>query len=93
MDARLKGDWERLPELLDAARQYAVEFLATLDARPPSADVPRALPVRPVPREGMGADATLQYFRAQHDGGLSGSAGARYLGFVTGGSTPGSRGG
>lgn len=88
MDARLEGDLERLPELLDAARQYAVEFLATLDARPPSADVPRALPVRPMPREGMGADATLQYFRAQHDGGLSGSAGARYLGFVTGGSTP-----
>ena len=37
---------------------------------------------------GIGASATLEYFTQYYAKGLSGSVGSRYLGFVTGGSTP-----
>lgn len=88
MNPTLARDLETLPELLAAARRYATHFLTTLDERPAAADLPAALPVRPVPERGMGAEAVLRFFREHHDDGLSGSAGPRYLGFVTGGTTP-----
>ena len=41
-----------------------------------------------LPDEGMGAIAALTMFRDKYEAQLSGSPGPRYLGFVTGGSTP-----
>lgn len=37
---------------------------------------------------GIATSATLEYFTQYYAKGLSGSTGSRYLGFVTGGSTP-----
>lgn len=70
---------------------YARSFLDGLPERPAAAPdqltgspptVPVALPA------GCGAGPALAAFVAQYGAGLSGSAGPRYFGFVTGGSTP-----
>ena len=68
------------------ARAYALarEFLDTLPSRPAVAldTVAAAVP------EGIGVDAALAHFAARYAPQLSGSAGPRYFGFVTGGSSP-----
>lgn len=42
----------------------------------------------PLPAQGIGAEAALKLFQQKYSASISGSAGPRYLGFVTGGSTP-----
>lgn len=76
-----------LAEILDAAQRMALSFRASLSTRP----VACPAPLRPsfsLPKEGLGALGALGTFQEQLEPGLSGSPGPRYLGFVTGGSTP-----
>ncbi|GIF14850.1 pyridoxal phosphate-dependent decarboxylase family protein [Actinoplanes teichomyceticus] len=87
MDARLAADLTGLPDLLTAARDYAAEVLDGLPSRPAAAPVPDFAPT-PLPAGGAGAAGALQLFRQRWAPGFSGSAGPRYLGFVTGGATP-----
>ncbi|MFJ7215612.1 pyridoxal phosphate-dependent decarboxylase family protein [Amycolatopsis sp. NPDC098790] len=87
MHPRLAEDLNSLPDLLDAARELAGEALAGLPERPaavPPGDVPRA----PLPGDGAGARGALEEFSRRWEAGFAGSAGPRYLGFVTGGTTP-----
>lgn len=89
MDALLAGDLARLPELLGMTREYAVRFLAGLDERAAAHAGWRAADGKaPLPAEGRGLAAALAEFGERWEAGLSGSAGPRYLGFVTGGATP-----
>lgn len=87
MDSRLDDDLARAAELLDATRGYAVRILEGMPARPvalpPARPEPQALPVA-----GAGAIGALEAFARRWEPGFSASAGPRYLGFVTGGSTP-----
>lgn len=87
MTDALRRDTDHLARILDAARTAALEFLAGLPARRAGT---RPLPPPPLalPEEGAGAEVALATFRARYEAGLSGSAGPRYLGFVTGGATP-----
>lgn len=82
------GDRASFPALLEAASAAASEFLESLPERPVA--VSPLVPPAPLdlPARGEGAAAALASFRARYESGLSGSAGPRYLGFVTGGSTP-----
>jgi glutamate/tyrosine decarboxylase-like PLP-dependent enzyme len=88
MNEQLKKDQQNQGELLQTAVHAATEFLATLPERK-AAVFPHAVPNHPdLPESGLGAAAALQNFRQRFEAGLSGSAGPRYLGFVTGGTTP-----
>jgi glutamate/tyrosine decarboxylase-like PLP-dependent enzyme len=87
MFAKLAEDLAELPSLLDETRTYAARILAGLDDRPaalPTAGTDSA----PLPDSGDGLRAAMSAFAARWEPGFSGSAGPRYLGFVTGGSTP-----
>ncbi len=83
----LSDDLARLPALLEQARDAAQSFLTSLPERPVAA---RPSPPEPLAlREtGIGASEALALFRSRYEAGLSGSSGPRYLGFVTGGTTP-----
>lgn len=86
---RLASDLADLPDLLDATRKFAERALAGLADRPVA---PRRTDVapEPLPRKGIGLAGTLNRFAERWEPGFNGSAGPRYLGFVTGGATPAS---
>ncbi|MFZ1398332.1 MAG: pyridoxal-dependent decarboxylase [Candidatus Promineifilaceae bacterium] len=88
MNQQLKQDQQNQNELLQTAVHAATEFLTTLPERK-AAVFPQTPANRPnLPEIGLGGEAALRQFRQRFEAGLSGSAGPRYLGFVTGGSTP-----
>ena len=87
MDRWLTEDVEGLPELLAATTDLAIRALAGVANRP-VALTPPATAHNPLPTNGIGLLATLAEFQRQWEPGFSGSAGPRYLGFVTGGTTP-----
>ncbi|MEM9596353.1 MAG: pyridoxal-dependent decarboxylase [Acidobacteriota bacterium] len=85
----IRRDRQDLPEILTAARDAAVAFLEGLPRRPAARRPPAEhLAPNDLPERGVGALAAVDRFRSRFEEGLSGSAGPRYLGFVTGGSTP-----
>lgn len=88
MNQQLKQDQQNQNELLQTAVHAATEFLTTLPERK-AAVFPQTPTNRPnLPEIGLGGEAALRQFRQRFESGLSGSAGPRYLGFVTGGTTP-----
>lgn len=89
MHRTLAEDLEHLPALLQAARDFALREVSGLDGRP-VAHLGEAPAPTPLPAEGTGAEGALARFAGQWAPGFSGSAGPRYLGFVTGGATPAS---
>lgn len=90
MHPLLKKDLQSLPELTQSARDLALGYLQGLDERP-AARAPRgqAMDAKPMPLE-QGAAAAMALFEREWLPTLAGSAGPRYLGFVTGGATPAS---
>lgn len=87
MHPLLAADLHQLPALLATARELSLEYLASLPDRPVAVPTPGLAP--PVlPETGVGGEAALRQFWAQHAAQLGASAGPRFLGFVTGGSTP-----
>jgi len=89
MHPTLADDLVRLPALLQSARDLAARELAGLAERP-AVRLDKAPDPQLVPVEGAGAEAALAHFAERWAPGFSGSAGPRYLGFVTGGATPAS---
>jgi len=85
--AVIDDDWAGLDAILDDARGAAGAYLATLRARPPAA-IPPDVPAPALPEDGIGARAAIARFVRDYEPHLSASAGPRYLGFVTGGTTP-----
>lgn len=87
MHPQLANDLENLPDLLDEAQRAAVAFLDGIEDRPVVPDVP--LPeIVPLPARGGGLRSALEEFGERWQPTLAASAGPRYLGFVTGGTTP-----
>ncbi len=86
---RFGEDARAIGPLLDEVRGAALAFLTSLPGRAVAAPLgPAARPAPRLPEGGLGARGAVEHFRAAYEPWLSGSAGPRYLGFVTGGSTP-----
>lgn len=88
MDPQLAQDQARLAQLLDSAVAEAKRFLAGLDTHLGRGHPTTSPAPAPLPATGLGAQAALATFQQRYAPWLSGSAGPRYFGFVTGGVTP-----
>ncbi|MBT1705512.1 pyridoxal phosphate-dependent decarboxylase family protein [Chryseosolibacter indicus] len=89
MHPLLEQDKERIPGLLRKTVSVAEKYFNHVDAIPPGRYV-SDIEKQHLPEKGIGAAATLEYFEKHYAEKIASSAGARYFGFVTGGSTPAS---
>ncbi|MFK7925901.1 MAG: aspartate aminotransferase family protein [Bacteroidia bacterium] len=87
MDTVLKRDLAHWEDLLKETLSAALNYLAELDQHPAGLYYQQAH-FAPLPNHGGGGRAALHSFQTQYQAQLSGSSGSRYLGYVTGGTTP-----
>ena len=88
MTTYLDTDFSMLPELAERVSRWCADFQRDLPERPVAClNDPRPSEAA-LPESGGGATAALADFEREVAPFLSGSAGPRYLGFVTGGVTP-----
>ncbi|NJO70909.1 MAG: hypothetical protein HC825_02790 [Oscillatoriales cyanobacterium RM1_1_9] len=80
-----------LPQFLNRATQVALDYWNSLSVSPVAqlglSQLPKTLP-ETLAAMGWGTAQTLEKFQREILPGLSASAGGRYWGFVTGGTTP-----
>ncbi|WP_158882445.1 pyridoxal-dependent decarboxylase [Rhodanobacter sp. L36] len=89
MHTTLRSDLVDLDSILDRAHAMASAHLHGLPHRPAAATLPADFEsYTELPTQGLGALKTLQRFERDWEKQISGSAGPRYFGFVTGGTTP-----
>ncbi|MFC1879013.1 pyridoxal phosphate-dependent decarboxylase family protein [Chloroflexota bacterium] len=84
----LLEDQAQISEILDQVVDEAKQFLSELDTLPAGAVLPTDIDPINISNEGVGAVETLGIFKDRYVSWMSGSAGPRYYGFVTGGVTP-----
>ncbi|MBT1710825.1 aspartate aminotransferase family protein [Fulvivirgaceae bacterium PWU5] len=89
MNAVLRSDKEAISAILQQVGKLADEHFHPTELAPPSRYVPDD-PFADLPAEGWGALDVLVQFRERYAPRMANSAGPRYFGFVTGGSTPAS---
>lgn len=87
MNERLQAELAQVGTLLEQARVYAEQYLTDIDNRPAAALGTPPPPI-PLPETGLGTAATLRLFDEQFGHQMAATNGARYWGFVTGGTTP-----
>jgi glutamate/tyrosine decarboxylase-like PLP-dependent enzyme len=88
MHKHLLEDLAQTDKLLNNVVVEANRFLSGLNTRPAGAVLPENLDPVYLSDEGLGALKTLEYFKQHYSSWISGSAGPRYYGLVTGGVTP-----
>lgn len=84
----LEDDYIQVDKILNQVVIEANRFLSELDTFPVGAVLPTNFDTIRIPSEGIGAFETLEFFKERYALWMSGSAGPRYFGFVTGGVTP-----
>ena len=87
MTTQLVNDKVNINEILTATKLLSEKYLSRQNDLPPGRHV-SDLSIESLPHEGIGAEAALRYFEANYAEQMTNSAGPRYFGFVTGGSTP-----
>jgi glutamate/tyrosine decarboxylase-like PLP-dependent enzyme len=87
MHRNLEEDSLQLKNLLQKTLDVSIDYLDSIDERPPATDFVRNTPVS-LPADGMGAEAALDLFKKRYGDEMAASSGARFWGFVTGGTTP-----
>ncbi|PKF74708.1 pyridoxal phosphate-dependent decarboxylase family protein [Chryseobacterium sp. PMSZPI] len=90
MKEHLKHDLEQINHLLDIIKKQGVEYLKLIGARPTSVNHIPLWETQNLPESGYGTEETLKIFNQRFEPIMVGSSGPRYLGFVTGGTTPAS---
>lgn len=84
----LSEDLAQTEKVLSDVVAEANRFLSGLNTMPAGAILPENITSALLPDEGLGALRTLEYFKEHYASWISGSAGPRYYGLVTGGVTP-----
>lgn len=90
MKEYLKSDSVQIDHILEIIKQQGTQYLNTLAERPTSVNNNRAPENIRLPESGFGTEETLKIFNERFEPIIVGSSGPRYLGFVTGGTTPAS---
>jgi glutamate/tyrosine decarboxylase-like PLP-dependent enzyme len=89
MNSALQHDLDTIENILDKAKQHGIDFLNNLENIPTS-NKETIDPTRELNELGLGSLAALAEFNERLAPIMVASPGPRYLGFVTGGSTPAS---
>ena len=84
----LSEDRAQLDKILEDILSEANRFLSEVDTRPVGTVSPANIEKINISNKGIGALKTLELFKERYAAWMSGSAGPRYYGFVTGGVTP-----
>ncbi len=87
MNSILAYDLAHLKEILEQTTKTAVAVLQNIEAQA-VARLPSPAQTMDLPEIGLGFEQTLNQFMQRYAPSFSGSVGSRYLGFVTGGTTP-----
>jgi glutamate/tyrosine decarboxylase-like PLP-dependent enzyme len=90
MDPLLSKDRENTGEILAHTARVAERYLRHCQNTDAPGIVVPNLELADLPEKGIGATATVNLFESNFANQIAGSAGPRYFGFVTGGSTPAS---
>ncbi|KIO53717.1 pyridoxal phosphate-dependent decarboxylase family protein [Flavobacterium hibernum] len=89
MNSALQHDLDHIENILEKAKQQGIDFLNNLENIPTS-NKESIDTIRELNQLGLGALGTLEEFKERLAPLMVASPGPRYLGFVTGGSTPAS---
>jgi len=87
MNSTLQTDHQHLSSLLDATAQLAKDYFKQQHDLAPGRYIEN-IPLGEMPEKGIGAAKVLDLFKNEYADKITNSAGPRYFGFVTGGSTP-----
>ena len=90
MKEYLKNDSDQIDHILEIIKKQGAEFLNNINERTTSVDNTLISGKADLPESGFGTEETLRIFNERFEPIMVGSSGPRYLGFVTGGSTPAS---
>lgn len=89
MNKMLHFDRESIKDILWNTLTLANTYFNKQDDLPPGRFIPN-IEMMDMPEKGIGANASLTFFEQNFADKMTNSAGPRYFGFVTGGSTPAS---
>lgn len=87
MNPIIQHDQINIEKVLEETLKLATEYFSKSDKLSPGRYIP-SIPLSDIPIKGLGAHHTLELFKNQYAHQITNSAGPRYFGFVTGGSTP-----
>ncbi len=90
MNFQLQQDLGNLGALLEKVQQQSVAYLNNIENVPTTSNYSISIEKPTLPTDGIGGTKTLDFFNARFRDLMVASSGPRYLGFVTGGSTPAS---
>lgn len=89
MNQHLQNDYRDIDTILKQSLVMANAYFQQQGTMAPGQYIPD-IAMNDLPEQGIGAKAVLDYFEKNYADKIANSAGPRYFGFVTGGSTPAS---
>jgi len=87
MNSLLQNDYKNLSKVLSQTQQLAEEYFEKQEELAPCRFV-KNIEMQSLSEKGIGAEKTLEFFKENYSHLITNSAGPRYFGFITGGSTP-----
>ncbi len=89
MNNLLESDRKNISQILELAKNIALNYFATQNELPASQYI-KDISFSDLPQKGISAKGAIDLFAKEYANKMNNSAGPRYFGFVTGGSTPAS---